>query len=64
MSIDPAVSAALKRAVEEARQPATVADRLGGWLQKLADGNDSEDAKKSSYDAVFGQLKADAGSED
>lgn len=64
MPIDPAVSKALKRAVEEAGQPTAIAPRLEAWLNKLSEGDDSEDVKKRNYDAVFSQIHTGPPGED
>lgn len=64
MAIDPALKLALIRAVEDVKQPATIAPRLEAWLERLSEGDNSQDAQKRNYDAVFDHIQVERSGED
>jgi len=40
MSVDPRIAKAIREAVDDARQPGTVADRLLAWFEGIAEGKE------------------------
>lgn len=68
MSVDARISDALRQAVEDARQPRAVAERLLAWFEGLSTGNESLEDPDSVkrhmevlFDAVMAEDEADGG---
>lgn len=58
MALDPALEAALHKAVSEAGQPKQLAQRLAAWLKALSTGESSEEQDLSFYENVMAAIVA------
>lgn len=56
LAIDPALEDALRQAVSESGQPATVTARLVAWLRALSEGEDSKESMAGRYEELLETL--------